>query len=83
MQVTTVTKDLLSAHDTVLCRLAFTEVTLHPFVASNTDWPCHNYTEDIDRRVVFQQKLINIEEHENILHCFEAEPVLSKLLRHS
>jgi len=39
--------------------------------------------EDVERRVSFQHKLINIEERGNNLYYLEAEAVLSKLLRHS
>jgi len=83
MQLTTLNTDSLSADDIAVYRLAFTEVTLHTNIASNTGWPFHSYTEGVDRRVAFQQKLINIEQRGNILYYFEAEAVLSKLLRHS
>jgi hypothetical protein len=65
--VTTVTTDPLSADDLAVCHLAFTEATMHTYVTSNIGWPCNIYAEDVERRVAFQQKLINIEERGNIL----------------
>jgi len=76
MQVTTVTIVPLSA-DTAVRRLAFAEVTLHAYVASNIDWPCYSYTEDVERRVAFKQKFVNIEEQGNILNYLEGEAALS------
>jgi hypothetical protein len=78
MKVITVTRDPLSATHTAVCRPAFTKATLYTYVASYTSWPCHSYKKDVERRAAFQQKLINIEERQNILYYLEAEDVISR-----
>jgi hypothetical protein len=70
MQVTTVTRNLLSTDDaTTACCLAFTEATLQTILHHvDIGCYCHSYTEDVDRTVFFQQKLVNIEERKKIVY---------------
>jgi hypothetical protein len=83
MQVKSVTRNPLSADDTAVCHLAYTKATLHTYVPSHIGWSCHSYTEDVERRVAYQQKLLNIAERRNVLCYLEAEAVLAKLLSHN